>query len=126
MKIMSHPEPVPSFVHDFFVQYARALLDRDAVVIAELYAVPALVLFPGNPVSVDQRSQTEEFFASAWSQYEGVDSLTKEIRIMGEAPSSLWVDVAWSYDGQVRERFCYQLVDDGGEWRIAVLTPLAV
>lgn len=126
MRNMSHPDPVPSFVHDFFVQYAQALLDRDAAAIAEMYAVPALVLFPGNPVPVTERSQTEEFFTSACGQYEGVDSLTNEIHIMGEAPSSLWVDVAWSYDGQVRERFCYQLVDHAGEWRIAVLTPLAV
>ncbi|MGP6173483.1 DUF4440 domain-containing protein [Corynebacterium sp. A21] len=119
-------ELLPAFVHDFFVQYAEALLARDAAGLAELYAVPALILFPGNSVPVSERTQAEEFFAASWEQYEGVESLTNEVHVVGEAPSSLWVDVAWSYDGQVRERFCYQLIEDAGEWRIAVLTPLAV
>lgn len=123
---MSNSELIPAFVHDFFVQYAEALLARDTAAIAELYAVPALILFPGNSIPVTSRSQTEEFFSSAWEQYEGVDSVTNEIALVGEAPSSLWVNVAWSFEGQVRERFCYQLIEAEGEWRIAVLTPLAV
>lgn len=123
---MGNTDLVPAFVHDFFVQYADALLGRDAAAIAELYAVPALVLFPGNAVPVTDRKQTEEFFASSWGQYEGVEDLGNEIHVVNEAPASLWVDVAWSYDGEVRERFMYQLIPDQGEWRIAVLTPLAV
>jgi hypothetical protein len=45
---------------------------------------------------------------------------------MDEAPGSVWVDVAWSYKGKVRERFRYQLVARADEYQIAVLTPLAL
>lgn len=42
-----------------------------------------------------------------------------------EGPASIWADVTWSFDGDVRERFCYQLVPGhDGAHRIAVLTPL--
>lgn len=124
---MSHSDPVPSFVHDFFVQYADALLERDAGALAELYSVPALILFPGNHIAVSSREQTRAFFESAWGQYEGVEAVTNDIEVVGEAPATLWVDVAWSYRGEIRERFIYQLAQDSdGEWRIAVLTPLAV
>ena len=44
---------------------------------------------------------------------------------MAEAPGSLWVDVTWSYDGKVQERFCYQLVGRPEGHQIAVLTPMA-
>lgn len=124
---MNHRDPVPSFIHDFFVQYADALLDRDADTLAELYSVPSLILFPGNHIAVGSREQTRAFFESAWGQYEGVESLTNDIEVVGEAPATLWADVTWSYRGEVRERFIYQLVKDAnGEWRIAVLTPLAL
>lgn len=43
---------------------------------------------------------------------------------MAEAPGSIWVDVTWSYDGQARERFCYQLVEGPDAYQIAVLTPM--
>ncbi|MFC0680019.1 hypothetical protein ACFFGH_19465 [Lysobacter korlensis] len=111
-------------VEEFFERYAAALLARDARAVADLYAVPALILFPGNPVPVTSRSQTEQFFAASWVQYEGVESVRKRVRILAEAPWSVWADVAWSYGGGPRERFCYQLVDDAGRLRIAVLTPL--
>jgi ketosteroid isomerase-like protein len=124
---MSHHGPVPSFVHDFFVQYADALLRRDADTLADLYSVPALILFPGNHIAVGSRDQTRTFFESAWAQYEGVDAVTNEAEVVGEAPATLWVDVVWSYQGEARERFIYQLVQDmDEEWRIAVLTPLTV
>lgn len=111
-------------VSDFFDRYAAALLARDAAAVAELYAVPALILFPGNSIPVVDRSQTEQFFAASWVQYEGVDSVEKRVRIIAEAPWSVWADVAWSYNGGPRERFCYQLVDGPDGYRIAVLTPL--
>ena len=111
-------------VEDFFDRYAAALLARDATAVAGFYAVPSLILFPGNSVPVTSRDQTERFFAASWVQYEGVDSVEKRVRILAEAPWSVWADVAWSYGGGPRERFCYQLVDEGGELRIAVLTPL--
>ncbi|MDQ3454973.1 MAG: hypothetical protein M3513_05845 [Actinomycetota bacterium] len=90
-----------------------------------MYAVPALILFPGNPVAVSDRQQTEDFFAAAVGQYEGVDSADRHVTVMGEAPGSVWVDVTWRYGDRPVERFCYQLVDaaEGGE-QIAVLTPM--
>lgn len=104
--------------------YASALLARDAKAIAGMYAVPSLILFPGRSIAVSDARQTERFFGSSWSQYEGVDVLDKEIVVMAEAPSSIWVDVTWIYGGQPRERFCYQLIERGGEHQIAVLTPM--
>ena len=77
---------------------------------AGMYAVPSLILFPGAPIAVSDARQTEEFFASSWAQYEGVDTVDREIVVMGEAPGSVWADVTWSYGGAPRERFCYQLV----------------
>ena len=44
---------------------------------------------------------------------------------MAEAPGSVWVDVTWSYGGQPRERFCYQLVEVADDWQITVLAPMA-
>ena len=115
---------VANRVEDFFDRYAAALLARDARTVSELYAVPALILFPGNSVPVTSREQTERFFAASWVQYEGVEAVEKRVRILAEAPWSVWVDVAWSYGGGPRERFCYQLVDTPEGYRIAVLTPL--
>ena len=110
---------------EFFNRYAAALLARDEKAIASMYATPSLILFPGLSIPVSETSQTEDFFAASWSQYEGVDAIDKQIVIMGVAPGSLWVDVTWSYDGKARERFCYQLVAAPDGYRIAVLTPMA-
>jgi hypothetical protein len=112
-------------VDQFFERYASALLARDAKAIAGMYAVPSLILFPGKSIPVSNPKQTEEFFASSWGQYEGVDAVDKQIVVMGEAPGSLWADVTWSYGGQPRERFCYQLVQGTEGYQIAVLTPMA-
>ena len=112
-------------VDQFFERYAGALLARDAKAIANMYAVPSLIVFPGRSIPVSDAGQTEEFFAASWSQYEGVDSVDKQIVIMGEAPGSVWADVTWSYGGKARERFCYQLLTGTDGYRIAVLTPLA-
>jgi hypothetical protein len=108
----------------FFERYAAALLARDEKAVAAMYAVPSLILFPGRSIVVSDARQTEEFFASAWGQYEGVDALEKKIAIMGEAPGSVWADVTWLHDGEERERFCYQLVPGAGGYQIAVLTPM--
>jgi len=112
-------------VEQFFERYASALLARDAKAIAGMYAVPSLILFPGTSIPVSDAKQTEEFFASSWGQYEGVDAVDKQIVVMGQAPCSIWADVTWSYGGQPRERFCYQLVEGTDGWQIAVLTPMA-
>ncbi|MDZ4092925.1 MAG: hypothetical protein U1D68_17160 [Arthrobacter sp.] len=112
-------------VAGFFERYASALLARDATAIAGMYAVPSLILFPGTSIPVSDARQTEEFFASAFGQYDGVNDVEKQIDIMGEAPGTVWADVTWSYGGRPRERFCYQLVDSGEGYRIAVLTLMA-
>jgi hypothetical protein len=46
------------------------------------------------------------------------------VSVIAEAPGSVWADVTWSYDGEPRERFCYQLIRAADEFQIAVLTPL--
>ncbi|HSN36168.1 MAG TPA: hypothetical protein VLT34_07450 [Arthrobacter sp.] len=112
-------------VAGFFDRYALALLARDARAIAGMYAVPSLILFPGTSIPVSDTRQTEEFFSSAFSQYEGVNDVAKRISIMGEAPGTVWADVTWSYPGRPSERFCYQLIDGAEGYRIAVLTLMA-
>ncbi len=113
-------------VEQFFQGYAAALLARDEKAIAEMYAVPSLILFPGQSIVVTDAKQTEEFFASSWSQYEGVHEAKKKLVIMGEAPGSVWADVTWTYGGAPQERFCYQLIEGNGGYQIAVLTPMAL
>ena len=68
---------------EFFDSYAGALLARNEKAIARMYAVPSLILFPGQAIAVSDVHQTEEFFASSWSQYEGVDSVERQIAIIG-------------------------------------------
>jgi ketosteroid isomerase-like protein len=111
-------------VEEFFERYAAALLARDAAAAAQLYAVPGLILFPDTSIPVNDPSQTEQFFASAWEQYEGIDAASREIVVMGEAPSSVWADVTWRYGGEAGERFCYQLIATPAGYQIAVLTPM--
>ena len=112
-------------VNEFFDRYAAALLDRDAAAVAGMYSVPSLIVFPGNLIPVSDAKQTEGFFASSWDQYEGVDSVDKEINVMAEAAGTVWADVTWSYWGRAQERFCYQLVEGDGGYQIGVLTPMA-
>jgi len=111
-------------VSEFFADYAKALLARDAAAVARMYAVPALIVFPGQSIPVTDEAQTEAFFAGNWGQYEGVDEASPQISMLAESAASVWADVTWSYGGGPRERFCYQLVPDGDGYRIAVLTPL--
>jgi ketosteroid isomerase-like protein len=111
-------------VEEFFARYQAALLARDAATVAQMYAVPGLILFPGNPIAVTDPGQTEAFFATTWQQYEGIEEVEKNLVIMAEAPGSVWVDVTWTYGSRGGERFCYQLVVIGDRYQIAVLTPL--
>jgi ketosteroid isomerase-like protein len=112
---------------EFFRTYTRALLDRDAEAIADLYAVPALIAFPGQVLAVADRAQTAAFFASAFGQYDGVTDARTSIDVVAETGHSIWADVTWSYDGPAAgERNMYQLLRGGdGVWRIGVLTPLS-
>lgn len=111
-------------VTEFFTRYTRALMARDEKQVASLYAVPGLVLFPGQSLAVSDRAQTERFFASAWGQYEGVTETHTDVALVAEAPGSVWVDVTWRHVGAPPERLMYQLVESEGTWKIAVLTPL--
>ena len=113
-----------STVTKFFERYTEALMARDERRVAALYAVPGLILFPGQAVAVSDEKETEQFFASAWGQYEGVTETHTELTVVAEAPASVWVDVTWNHVGAPVERLMYQLVETGGTWKIAVLTPL--
>jgi hypothetical protein len=113
-------------VTEFFERYRAALMARDERQVAELYAVPGLILFPGQPIAVSDEAQTEAFFASAWGQYESVTDTHTDVAVVAEAPGSVWADVTWNHEGAPPERLMYQLVDGGGAWKIAVLTPLEV
>jgi hypothetical protein len=113
-----------SAVHEFFDQYTRALLARDEKTVADLYAVPSLILFPGRSIAVSDNTQTEEFFASAWGQYDGITDTAADITVVAETTHSIWADVTWRHDSGATERLLYQLVDTGQGWKIAVLTPL--
>ena len=112
-------------VTEFFTRYTQALMARDEKQVASLYAVPGLILFPGQSLAVSDQAQTERFFASAWGQYEGVTETHTDAAVVAEAPGSVWVDVTWRHMGAPHERLMYQLVETDGAWRIAVLTPLA-
>jgi len=124
LRIVSAMTTTTDKVHRFFERYTAALLARDEKAVAGMYAVPSLILFPGRSIPVSDASQTEAFFAASWDQYDGVDAVDGQIVVMAEAPGSIWTDVTWSYDGQPRERFCYQLVEGPDGYQIAVLTPM--
>jgi hypothetical protein len=47
-------------------------------------------------IAVSDSKQTEQFFASSWDQYDGVETLDKQVVVMAEAPGGVWVDVTWS------------------------------
>lgn len=111
-------------IDSFFDRYSGALLARDAETIATLYAVPSLILFPGQSIAVNDAEQTAQFFAGSWSQYEGIDSIERKNTTMGSGPGSVWVDVTWIYGGSPREHFCYQLIEGPNGPQIAVLTLL--
>lgn len=109
----------------FFADYQEALLERDAATIAGFYAVPALIEFPDHPIPVSSLKQTQDFFAGAFEQYEGVTEASYQITIVAETGHSIWADVTWSYNGDVPgERNLYQLVITDTEWQIAVMTPM--
>ena len=117
-------EEMEQLVGDFFARYAQALLDRDAEKIADMYAVPALIAFPGQSIAVSERSQTRDFFATNWSGYDGVQEADPCVAIVARTDHSVWADVTWSYDGRPRERYVYQLLSGSAGWQIGVLTPL--
>lgn len=120
-------ETTTELIEIFFDRYQQSLLARDSAAVADLYAVPALIVFPDNVVAVSDQAQTVAFFDSAWSQYEGVDIVDRTMAVMGIDPGHcIWADVTWSHDGKATERFCYQLVLAGDKWRIAVLTPITL
>ena len=130
MDFMSHESHESHESHDiiareFFDSYTRALLDRDAKAIAEHYAVPALIEVPEQAIAVSDARQTEEFFAGAFGQYEGVSRADAAVEVVAATGHSIWADVSWHHHGDAPdERSMYQLVRNGDKWTIAVLTPL--
>ncbi|WP_025777494.1 nuclear transport factor 2 family protein [Brevibacterium sp. VCM10] len=109
----------------FFDSYTRALIDREAAAIAEHYAVPALIEFPGQRILVTDAGQTRDFFAQAVGQYDGVTEVDTAVEVAASTAHSIWVDVTWTYHGGAPdERNMYQLVRTDEGWKIAVLTPL--
>ncbi|GAB3305468.1 hypothetical protein EK0264_04790 [Epidermidibacterium keratini] len=109
----------------FFDAYQSALLDRDAEAVARMYAVPALIAFPGQVIAVSDARQTEDFFTGAFGQYAGVTAADTTIRIVAATAHSIWADVAWdNHGGAPDERNMYQLIHTDADWKIAVLTPL--
>ena len=124
-KIHENHEIHDIIAREFFDSYTRALLDRDAKAIAEHYAVPALIEFPEQAIAVSDARQTEEFFAGAFGQYEGVSTTRATIKVVAETGHSIWADVTWTHDaGAPQERLLYQLCRNDDKWTIAVLTPL--
>ncbi|SDR77906.1 SnoaL-like domain-containing protein [Brevibacterium siliguriense] len=113
-------------VHRQFVDaYTRALIDRDASAIADHYAVPALIEFPGQWILVTDAAQTESFFASAFEQYSDVTEVDADVTVTAATGHSIWADVTWRFRGGAPdERNMYQLVSTEDGWKIAVLTPV--
>ncbi len=113
---------------EFFDTYTRHLLDRDAAALADAYAVPALIEFPRQRILVTDTAQTEQFFAGAFGQYEGIRDASTTITVPAATDHSIWVVVEFEYDGPddviPGERNMYQLVRVDGGWKIGVLTPL--
>src|SRR5699024_6639690 len=84
---------------EFFDTYTRALIDRDAAAIADHYAVPALIEFPGQRISVTNAGQTESFFAGVFGQYEAVTEVDAAVSVIASTGHSIWADVDWHYHG---------------------------
>lgn len=117
----------PDIQTEFFDSYTTALLDRDAAAIADLYAVPGLIEFPGQRIAVTDTKQTEEFFTGAFGQYAEVTEAEAKVSVVAATEHSIWADVTWHYHGGADdERNMYQLVRTEAGWKIAVLTPLTL
>lgn len=79
---------------EFFANYTRALLDRDAAAIVAHYAVPALTEFPGQRILVTDARQTKDFFAGAFGQYAEVVQANADINVVAKTDHRIWADVA--------------------------------
>lgn len=87
--------------------------------------MPALIEFPELAIAVSDSNQTEEFFAGAFDQYEGVRVTRAVVEVVAATSHSIWADVTWNHQGGApNERNMYQLIRTGDDWKIAVLTPL--
>lgn len=87
--------------------------------------MPALIEFPEQAIAVSDANQTEEFFAGAFDQYEGVTTTDAIVEVVAATSHSIWADVTWDHhSGAPNERNMYQLIRAGDDWKIAVLTPL--
>ena len=78
-----------TIAHDFFDTYSHALVARDADAVSSLFATPALILFPGPSIAVQEPSQTADFFLQAWEQYDGIKHTTTDIKVLAQTQYSV-------------------------------------
>ncbi|HUP17318.1 MAG TPA: hypothetical protein VM848_14860 [Acidimicrobiia bacterium] len=110
--------------NQFFECYAAALLARDKAAMAGMYAIPSLILFPGNFDSGDRcppnrgvlRRLPGAVRRSRFSRPAGSDHGRGSGDCMGRRHLVL--------SGPTPERFCYQLIEGADGYQIAVLTPM--
>src|SRR5699024_2100521 len=112
---------------EFFDTYARALIDRAAAAIADHYAAPAIIEFPGRRISGPVAGPTESVLGRAGRQDDAVTGVDTGVSVIPPTGQSIRGDVTWRYHGGAPdERNMYQLVQTDDGWKIAVLTPLTV
>mgnify|MGYP003453365324 CR=1 FL=1 len=111
---------------DLFDRYTEALLGGDVAAVARFYAVPALIERPEQRLALSSAEEVASFIVASASAYAGVRDLRHEMDVAAATEHSVWADVTWHFTGRPPERDMYQLVLVKGEWRIAVMTPLAL
>lgn len=115
-----------------FETYSRLLAAGDVDHLARLYAYPALVVAPHSRLVVEDARQTRGYFTAGLDKY-------AEQGIVSSHPTVVWNEhpgrgIAVAYvtfsnhdaagDEVNQERYCYQLVQIDGWWKISVVTPL--
>ena len=119
-------------VADFFARYGHALSTIDLDTIADCYAYPSLAVTRLGRMAIAGPEQTKAFFAENSRRYheQGIPTLHITNVRAGYDEDGLWVGFAdlENLDADDRvvgiEHNAYQLVAEGGAWRIAVTTPL--
>lgn len=119
-------------VSALFETYSSLLADGDLEHLARLYTYPAMVVAPHARLVVQDPGQTRHYFAGGLEAY-------AQHGITTSHPSVTWTDqpargIALAYvtfrnldaEGNEvnQERYCYQLVQVDGWWKISVVTPL--
>jgi hypothetical protein len=115
-----------------FETYSKLLSEGDVEHIARLYAYPALIVAPHTRLVVQDAAQTRGYFAG------GLENYARQ-GVVSTHPTVTWTDqpsrgIALAYvtfsnldaagEEVNHERYCYQLVQLDGWWKISVVTPL--